>query len=620
MVADGGLARDTEHLAGAALQAFQAGRLQQAEDLCHEILATPPASFRALHLAGAIAAVRGDLRTAAIRLREAVRLNPQSAEARGNLGEVLRRTGEFDKAAEQISEALRLQAKTPQNYDRLGLTRIGQRRYDEAIACFRQAITLNADYVDGWHNLGFALDMRERWTDAIAAYDRALEIDPRRLDTWCNLGASRLKRGDFDDAIAAFRSALAVRPEHRPALIGLANALDRSNDPGSIDILAQIARLSPDDASVQAAYGEALFHQGRFADAGKVFNDAIAHFGYKPELAYGFVQWRRMSPEDEAHIDSMVEALRVADLSPPDRGTLNYAIGKALDDLGQYSRAIAHFDEANRNWRVGREFDRAAHGRTVDDMVAQADRKMIDQLRRFAIPSELPILVVGLPRSGTTLVEQILSRHPEIAAGGEVEFWIHQVETLQFGVRRTTAFEPPGNLASSYVQLLEKSAPGARRVVDKMPHNYAWLGLIHALLPNARIIHCRRHAVDTCLSLYFTRFLNRHHFATDRADLVSYYRDYQRLMDHWRALIPSDRLLEIDYERLISDGDAEIGRMVEFCGLKWSEACARPKTQDSIIRTASAWQARQRIYGSSVGRWRNYEPWLGELRALLPPA
>src|SRR5262249_14149635 len=149
-----------------------------------------------------------------------------------------------------------------------------------------------------------------------------------------------------------------------------------------------------------------------------------------------------------------------------------YAIGKALDDLGEYSRAIAHFDEANRNWCVGRDFDRNAHSKTVDQMTAIVDRNLVDRLNALGSTSDLPILVVGLPRSGTTLLEQVLVRHPEIGAGGEVEFWLQKVEAIQFGTRAMEEPDSVAGLAENYLSLLEKTAPGSLRVVDKMPHNY----------------------------------------------------------------------------------------------------------------------------------------------------
>ena len=213
----------------------------------------------------------------------------------------------------------------------------------------------------------------------------------------------------------------------------------------------------------------------------------------------------------------------------------------------------------------------------------------------------MPVFIVGLPRSGTTLAEQILSSHPAVAAGGELQFW--RVRALELRRFMSGAPDPAAlsQAADDYFALLRGVGPSAKRVTDKAPLNYEELGLIRLALPGARIVHCRRNPVDTALSIYFTEF----------ADIVFMYRQYERLMAHWRRILPPDKFLELDYERR---------RLVAFSGLEWEDACLEHERNARIVRTASVWQARQPIYTTSVGRWRRYEPWLGELRELLPKA
>lgn len=223
-----------------------------------------------------------------------------------------------------------------------------------------------------------------------------------------------------------------------------------------------------------------------------------------------------------------------------------------------------------------------------------------------------PALIVGMPRSGTTLVEQIVSSHPLVAAGGELTFWTDQRETA-------AAKDAASRLAAGYLALLRRIGPGSERVTDKNPFNFLHLGAIRLALPHARFIHVRRDPIDTCLSIYFTRFATPQAFAYDRGDLVFYYRQYERLMAHWRAFIPADRLLEIDYESLIANRESLTRRMIAFCGLPWDAACLAPESNPRLVRTASVWQARQPVYRTSVERWRRYEPWLGELSQLRTP-
>ena len=236
----------------------------------------------------------------------------------------------------------------------------------------------------------------------------------------------------------------------------------------------------------------------------------------------------------------------------------------------------------------------------------------------FGRDDDAPLLIVGLPRSGTTLVEQIISSHPRVAAGGERSFWVKRASA--WGIADATYLSPEmaHGLAGEYLAQLRRIGPTATRITDKQPFNLLNLGIIHLLLPKARIIQCRRHPVDTCLSLYFTNFRQVIGFVTDKADLADGYQLYARLMDHWRTALPSDRFLEVHYEDLIADREAVTRQLVAFSGLEWCDSCLRPERNNRAVITASLWQARQPVYATSVERWRHYEPWLGELRRLLP--
>lgn len=232
----------------------------------------------------------------------------------------------------------------------------------------------------------------------------------------------------------------------------------------------------------------------------------------------------------------------------------------------------------------------------------------------------MPLFIVGMPRSGTTLVEQILSSHPEIAAGDELAFWGDRAHTYRMSAAGQIDPAWVGTAARDYQALLRGISSTARRVTDKRPQNLNVLALIHTVFPHARIIHCQRHPVDTCLSIYFQNFTRKMDFAFDLNDHAAYYRQYLRLMAHWRTVIPADRFLEVQYEDLVSDPEPISRKMIEFCGLDWDDVCLHPERNRRTVRTASVWQARQPVYRASVARWRNYEPWLGPLRELLPEA
>jgi hypothetical protein len=229
----------------------------------------------------------------------------------------------------------------------------------------------------------------------------------------------------------------------------------------------------------------------------------------------------------------------------------------------------------------------------------------------------VPVLIIGMPRSGTTVLEQILSSHPAIAAGGELSYWHYQGPAWDRAGPDGLPAESLKALAEEYLAVLAGVSPDAARVTDKNPWNFQWIGLIRQALPRARFIHCRRNPVDTCLSIYCNRFSVTQEFMSDRGDLAFYYQHYAQLMEHWRRVLPTGCYIEVDYETLVADHEATVRRLIAFCGLEWDNACLHHEGNRSAVRTASRWQARQPIYRNSVDRWRHYEPWLGELRSLL---
>jgi hypothetical protein len=296
---------------------------------------------------------------------------------------------------------------------------------------------------------------------------------------------------------------------------------------------------------------------------------------------------------------------------------IHLAIGKAAEDLGDYALAMQHFDAADAARQSFVSFDPAAVSIEIDRLIARFTPELIARASELGSRDATPVLIIGMPRSGTTLVEQIVSIHPEAAAGGELHFW-NQRGTAWHG-SGATDIEPPflAQAAADYLGFLRAIAPKAARVTDKMPFNFLWAGLIHLAFPRATIIHCRRAAVDTALSIHQTYFNSSLAFPTGGAKLVEYFHDYQRLVDHWRSVLPADRFIEVDYEELTRESEPVIRRIIAACGLAWHDACVRPECNPRAVNTPSKWQARQPIFRTSVGRWRRYEPWLGPLRALV---
>ena len=298
---------------------------------------------------------------------------------------------------------------------------------------------------------------------------------------------------------------------------------------------------------------------------------------------------------------------------------LRFALGKYLDDVGRYAEAFPQYKQANElTRRYGGSYDPVKFTARIDAIIRHFDADYVATDHAGASGSELPVLVVGMPRSGTSLTEQILASHAKGFGAGEVPFWNTAFNKYRdagaAGADRGALF---AEFANRYLARLSMRAAGAERIVDKMPANFMHLGLIHAVFPRARIIHVQRHPIDTCLSIYFQNFFNMGPHANDLASLAHYYREYLRIMDHWRSVLPAGTLLEVPYEALIADQEGWSRRMVEFIGQPWDPQCLDFHQTERVVLTASKWQVRQKIHSGSKDRWRHYEPFLGPLRRLV---
>jgi hypothetical protein len=278
---------------------------------------------------------------------------------------------------------------------------------------------------------------------------------------------------------------------------------------------------------------------------------------------------------------------------------------------------MQHFDAADAVRRRSSSFDSAGFPTEVDRLIARCTPEWIARAPEFGSQDATPVLIIGMPRSGTTLVEQIISMHPEVGAGDELNFWNQRGAEWHRSVEAGNEKPFLARAAADYLKVLHAIAPKAARVTDKMPFNFLWAGLIHAAFPRATVIHCRRAAVDTALSIHQTHFHPTLAFPTGGTELVAYFRCYQRLIDHWRKVLPTDRFIEVDYEEMTRAPEPIIRRIIAACGLQWNDACLRPESNPRAVKTPSKWQTRQPIYRTSVARWRRYEPWLGPLRALV---
>jgi tetratricopeptide (TPR) repeat protein len=612
----------TSQILSDAITAHNASRFAEAELLYREFLVIEPQNFRCLRLLGLLYGQTRQIAPGLETFRRALEIRPDWTEGHASVGELLRLDGQDDAAAKAFETALRLDPHLHAVHNSLGLLHLERDRLSDAASCFRAAIALKSDSANAWNNLGLTLQKARQADEAAAAFRKALAIAPDRTDFLANLGTLFFDQDDLPRAMEHYRAALEVDPDFVPALKGLARCQAEIDENEALATIEKGLRQAPQDADLYGLLGSVRQQQGHFDAAFQAYRTATRLPAASYASYYGMARCRKFTAADYDLVLSMKSALDHPELRRKDRASLHFALGKVLDDMGRCGEAILHIDEANRLSKSAAPYDRKMLALKIDAMIDYFDAQGIDRLRASGCSSEKPIFIVGMMRSGTTLVEQILASHPDVAAGGELSFWGNRVKTLKVGLdgKLDSAYfagDYAQNTVRDYLATLERVSPDAPRVTDKMPHNFMVLGIIHALFPNARIVHCRRNAIDTCLSIYSTLFAKPLEFAYDRGDLVAFYKEYKRQMAHWRAVLPVDRFLEADYEQLVGDTAAVSRRLVEFCGLEWNERCLNFSETERSIRTASSWQARQPIYQSSAQRWRRYEPWLGEFRELL---
>jgi tetratricopeptide (TPR) repeat protein len=533
----------------------------------------------------------------------------------------LLRVGRPADAITPLREAALLQPANSIIQHDLGLALLEVGRVTEAIAALQSAVASNPRYADAHFRMGIALEKLGDLGGAIAAYDRATKLLPTLAEAWFRAGALVHTLGHRDEAIGCFRRAAETAAKTSYGRLGKARALlieDRNQE--AERVLREALVADPENAMAYDLLGNLLSEVGRFDEARACFERAISIAPLLAGSYYELVRCRRVTSNDDGLLQQMEAALAQPGLEATQRHRLHLAIGKVADDLGDYALAMQHFDAADTVRRGSGSFDSAVFSIEVDRLIARCTPEWIARANELGSGDATPVLIIGMPRSGTTLVEQIVSMHPEVGAGGELNFWNERGIAWHRSAEARDERSFLAKAAADYLRVLHGVAPRSARVTDKMPFNFLWAGLIHLAFPDALIIHCRRDAVDTALSIHQTHFHPSLAFPTGGLELVEYFRVYQRLIEHWRNVLPAEHFIEVDYEDLTSAPEPVIRRIIAACGLTWNDACLRPESNPRAVKTPSKWQTRQPIYRSSVARWRRYEPWLGPLRALADDA
>jgi tetratricopeptide (TPR) repeat protein len=529
----------------------------------------------------------------------------------------------YEAAIAPLKQAALLAPNDSAMLHELGVACLFAQRLPEAVGWLRRSIELEPTVARVHFELGLALAQAGNEDGALAALLTATALDPKLAEAHGQAGDILRRKNRFEEAASSYEQAFRASPARAYGLLCKAKALGAQGRESEAEAQLKevISRASADGSEAcwrveaELALGHLFLEAGRFHEAGAAFERSIELAPWQATGHLGLITSKKMADDDRPILERVLARLEGNDVTERQRMMLHFAAGKALDDLHDYGAAMEHFDAANRIRHKIAPFDRDQFARGVDGLVARFTRAFFAANAGFGTDDETPVLVLGMPRSGTTLIERFISSHPQVGGGGERSFWNQNAPAYVGAATAKLAARAEG-LRGSYLRLLRDIAPDALRVTDKMPFNFLWIGLVHLFLPKARIVHCRRNPVDTCLSIYSTYFAEHWGFASDRGDLAAYYGQYQHLMDHWRTVLPADRMIDVDYEQAIAAPVETAQRLIAFCGLEWDPACLSPDRNPDAVRTASRWQARQPIYSTSVERWRHYEPWLGELRGL----
>lgn len=469
-------------------------------------------------------------------------------------------------------------------------------------------------YILGTLGLGFDDEL------AIRYFARAAAQEPTNPYYQLSLGEACLRVGDWPQAIRHLQRACELKPDLVEALCQLGSAYESfGKGEAALSVYEKVLSIDRDNLTARAGLANALMNLGRMDEARTFLNETIARRLNAPAAYNSLANTRKFSTEPP-ELGQILMELGNSSISADGSSLLHLAAGKILNDLGRYDQAMDHVLKGKA--LKAHDFDIDRYRKQVDSMIGLFDARLFSDKADCGVSSEAPTFILGMPRSGTTLTEQICASHPEVHGAGELaKLWqiaasigLKQEPGRTFGESvRGMTIQQSHVLADRYLSHLRLYSSGAPRIIDKMPHNFEFIGLVGILFPKARFIHCRRDAIDTCLSCFFSNLGEKHIFSYDLRNLGQYYREYDRLMRHWQTVLPG-RIFENRYEDLISDQEGQSRRLIDHLGLPWDDACLRFFDKAGAVRTLSRWQVRQPVYTSSVKRWKNYE---GKIQPLI---
>ena len=606
----------------------QQGRLDDAIHAGERAISETASSAPALANLGICYYDKKDYDKARSLQERALTLDPDYIPALNNLGSIAKQNKELDVAQEFYERVLAIKPDHVESLSNLGAVQLAAERLDESLATSARVLKINPRYAEAHCNVGAALTLLNRREEANKAYTAATKIRPNYFQAILGLAKLYLADNKLFQALKTAQQAVQIQPEDADghAVLGDVQVALGATDAAAASFSAA-RRFDPEHIPSILSSGHLAVELGDFNEADACFHEVLRIDEDNLSAKTSLITTRKIEKGDTAFSDLLNISDEIDDMFDLKAIPLHFALGKGFEDLKEYAKAFEQYVAGCKRKRQHVRFDSEQFENYIGAIKTFFSAEAINEMRGAGCPDDTPIFVLGMPRSGTTLTEQIIASHSKVHGAGE----LHDLLRI--------ARKPPGAQAAAfpasfsswdsdlltatgdqYVSGLKRRAPDALRITDKMPANFQLVGLIHLALPNAKIVHIRRNPLDTCLSNFTKNFAhsNQPH-SYDLRELGLYYRQYHELMAHWRAVLPDDAWYEIDYENLIHDTEDQARKLLAYCGLEWEQECLDFHNTKRPVKTASVTQVRQPIYKTSVERWRSYSEQLTPLFEALGP-
>ncbi|MCP5381505.1 MAG: tetratricopeptide repeat protein [Kordiimonadaceae bacterium] len=644
-----------------AMQHHTSGRLSDAEKLYKLILKADPNHSETLYLLGTIGLQTGKFQKAVEFISKAIEvnpniseyysnlglaqqelkkfddaitsydiaisLNPDYAKAFSNKGTVLKELGKLHEAIASYDKAISIIPDYAEAYFNRGIVLKELGRIEEALESYEEAISINPNIAEFYSNRGIALLELKKTYEAVVSYDKSISIKPDYAEAYFNRGIALKELGDLEAAIASYDKAVKIKPDYAQAHNNLGNIIkEKGNFEDAILNYRKALLLKPDFIDAQLNLSKSLAEKGELKEAELSIRKVLSLYPEHAE-AYQILAKLKIFTEIDEDIKSMASIFAKSDLRDQERIYMGFALGKAYEDLKQYELSFEKYSVANYLQRQSKEYSIEKKRVNFKNIKQTFNPSFMKSFENEGYYEKTPIFILGMPRSGTSLVEQILDSHPEIYGAGEIDLFYNLamsefyknpdlIKTINKKDVNASVYNDIGN---KYCEKLKKLAPNSRFITDKQPFNFLHIGLIRLSLPNAKIIHCKRRPEDCCLSLFKTYFpADVMGFSYNLKDLGEYHTLYQELMDHWHKVIPG-QIFEINYEDLITEQEVSTRRLLDYCGVDWNDRCLEFHNSGRPVKTASVVQVRQPINNLSVQKWKHYEKFLKQLLEALNP-